>query len=103
MSEEVQGCCGDGRILDILDSLAEDAEEITVIVKSGGSCRGFGPTSNSVEDADLESRPGRPFCCCKYEGILCKVNPSYIVLIDCHKKIFIPVDAIAAIIDKDCC
>jgi len=104
MSEKVHGCYGDAGILDILKSLADDAEEVTVIVKSGGSCDGGGgpPSPCATEEVDSQSC-GRSFCCCKHTGILCNVTKNYIVLIDCRKKIFIPLDAIAAIIDEDCC
>jgi len=91
MSDEIEiKDCRDG-LLDVLESLELDADKITVVVKSGGSCNSGG-----------QGRGGS-FCCCKHTGILCNVTKNYIVLIGRHKKIFIPINAIAAIIKEDCC
>jgi hypothetical protein len=43
--------------------------------------------------------------CCRQEGMVCDVNKKcgLITLLDDDDKIFIPIDAIAAIIKKKCC
>ncbi len=91
MSDEIQRRDRGDDFLGLLKSLEADVEEVIVVVKSGGSCNSGGQSQ------------GRPFCCCKHTGILCNVTCKYIVLIGHHKKIFIPIDAIAAVIKKDCC
>ncbi len=91
---EIKDCRNE--FLELLENLELDAERITVIVKSGGSCSGG-------QGSGQKSGQGRPFCCCKHTGILCNVTCKYIILIGHHKKIFIPIDAIAAVIKDDCC
>ncbi|MGM0501930.1 MAG: hypothetical protein ACQERJ_05340 [Bacillota bacterium] len=83
---EVQGrdCgCGNG-ILDCLEQF--ECETVICVLKSGGAC----------DDC---------FCCCKQEGMVCDVNRKcgILTLLDDENKIFIPVDAIAAVIKKSCC
>lgn len=88
MEEEIQvrneSCgCGDG-ILDILEDF--ECETVTIILKSGGSCE-------------------ECFCCCKQEGMVCDVNRKceIVTLLEDENKVYIPVDAIAAVIKKNCC
>ncbi|WP_018248294.1 hypothetical protein [Orenia marismortui] len=65
---------------EILEDLR--GEFVTIIIKSGGRC-------NGVE------------CCCAYEGLLCQLGRDLILLIASGRKIFIPIDAIAAVIEED--
>ena len=88
MEEEVQvrgeSCgCGNG-ILDILEDC--ECETVTIVLKSGGAC----------EDC---------FCCCKQEGMVCDVDRKcgIVTLLEDENKVYIPVDAIAAVIKKNCC
>lgn len=88
MAEEIQvrseSCgCGDC-LIDLLEDF--ECETIICVLKSGGTC----------EDC---------FCCCKQEGMVCDVNKKcgLLTLLDDNNKIFIPVEAIAAVIKKNCC
>ncbi|TDX51284.1 hypothetical protein [Orenia marismortui] len=74
------GCKKDVDFADIIKDLI--SENIVVIVKSGGAC----------DDV---------VCCCAWEGTLCSIGEDFILLIGEEGKIYIPVDAIAAIIE-DC-
>ncbi|TDX51283.1 hypothetical protein [Orenia marismortui] len=80
MAKIQSGCKNDVEFADIIEDLS--GEEVVVIVKSGGACDGVD-------------------CCCAWEGLLCSVGRDFIFLIDDGERIFIPVDAIAAIIE-DC-
>ncbi|TDX51282.1 hypothetical protein [Orenia marismortui] len=95
MSEFNKGCMNDNEFEDILEDLS--GEFVTVIVKSGGTCDqeyGCGCHSENGNKEEVE-------CCCAWEGLLCSIGSDFIFLIDDGERIFIPVDAIAAIIE-DC-
>ncbi|MGM0368934.1 MAG: hypothetical protein ACQEP9_00785 [Bacillota bacterium] len=90
MADEIQrhDDCDKRGFDSLLDCLEKfDCKRVVIVVKAGGSC-------------------GDGFCCCRQEGLVCDVNREcglVILLDDEDNKIFIPVDAIAAVIKEKCC
>jgi hypothetical protein len=91
MRDDVQGCTSN-----TFDSVIKDlvGELIIVIVKSGQR-PGMG------QGMQAEECGGSNGSCCRHEGTLCQVGQDFLLLINNGNKVYIPFNAIAAIIEED--
>ncbi len=94
----MQGHNNNGSFRDVLESLI--GEFLVIIVKSGQgvTCGGAGASEANSENK-TNSQGWWLDSCCEHEGTLCQVGRDYVLLINYGERVFIPIDAIAAVIE----